>query len=58
MPKTAEQYYYRSLFEGAYGRGYAAVNVPYFWMPRWIQGATDPSARTLGTVYSGEAISR
>ena len=55
-PKTAEQYYYRSLFEGVYGRGVAAVNVPYFWMPRWVQGATDPSARTLGAVYSDGVV--
>jgi hypothetical protein len=23
------------------------VNVPYFWMPKWTKGVTDPSARAL-----------
>lgn len=44
-PKTPEDYYYRYLFEKDYkGRG---TVIPYRWMPRWIDGATDPSARTL-----------
>ena len=43
-PKTAEQYYYRSIFEEAYpGRGGV---IPYMWMPKYIE-ATDASARTL-----------
>jgi asparagine synthase (glutamine-hydrolysing) len=43
-PKTAEQYYYRKLFESYY---YGMGNVvPYFWMPKYIE-ATDASARTL-----------
>lgn len=43
-PKTAEQYYYRKLFESYYfGMGDI---VPYFWMPKYIE-ATDASARTL-----------
>ena len=50
-PQTAEQFYYRQLYEGYYGKGTVATNVPYFWMPRWCPGATDPSARTLD-VYS------
>ena len=55
-PKTAEQYYYRSVFESFYGGGaIAAVNVPAFWMPRWIEGVADPSARTLGAIYSAAA---
>lgn len=53
-PKTAEQYYYRYTFEAHFGKGAAAVNVPYFWMPRWCAGATDPSARTLA-VYAEES---
>jgi asparagine synthase (glutamine-hydrolysing) len=50
-PQTPEQYYYRYLYEAHFGKPTAAVNVPYFWMPRWCAGATDPSARTLA-VYS------
>lgn len=46
-PKTAEQYYYRFWFESNFGKGNCGVTVPYFWMPRWSFGATDPSARTL-----------
>jgi asparagine synthase (glutamine-hydrolysing) len=44
-PKTAEQHYYRSIFE----RHYADLGgvVPYMWMPRFVEGATDASARTL-----------
>jgi len=43
-PKTAEAYYYRSIFNQYYGS--AETCIPYFWMPRWVK-ATDPSARTL-----------
>jgi asparagine synthase (glutamine-hydrolysing) len=47
-PKTAEQYYYRSIFEEAYpGRGGV---IPYMWMPKYVE-ATDASARTL-SIYS------
>ena len=47
-PKTEEQEYYRWLFESYYpGRGSI---VPYMWMPRFIEGVTDASARTL-SVY-------
>ena len=45
-PKTAEQYYYRSLYDRHYSG--ITTNVPYLWMPRWST-ATDPSARTLAT---------
>jgi asparagine synthase (glutamine-hydrolysing) len=41
----AERNYYKSLCVAAYG-DHAHVNVPYRWMPRFIE-ATDPSARTL-----------
>jgi asparagine synthase (glutamine-hydrolysing) len=41
---TAEKGYYRATYRSIYGEN--AVNVPYFWMPRWST-ATDPSARTL-----------
>jgi asparagine synthase (glutamine-hydrolysing) len=44
-PKTAEQHYYRQIFERHYV-GLGGV-VPYMWMPRFVEGATDASARTL-----------
>ena len=47
-PKTAEQYYYRFLYETQFGK---VSTVPYFWMPSWSPEATDPSARTLGSLY-------
>ena len=47
MPETEEDIYYRYLFEKYY-KGKAEV-IPYKWMPRWCEGATDPSARTLKT---------
>jgi asparagine synthase (glutamine-hydrolysing) len=56
MPMTAEGYYYRSLYESAYGAYSAITAIPAFWMPRWSPGATDPSARTLA-VYSAASVS-
>jgi len=46
-PQTPEQYYYRFLFEAEFSWMPSQPCVPYFWMPRWSPGATDPSARTL-----------
>ena len=47
-PTTAEQVWYRTVFEEAYpGLG---TLVPYFWMPKYVD-ATDASARTLA-VYT------
>ena len=44
LPQTAEQFYYRKIFEKAYpGQGHI---IPYFWMPKYVD-ATDASARTL-----------
>ncbi|XP_046594037.1 asparagine synthetase [glutamine-hydrolyzing] isoform X2 [Neodiprion lecontei] len=45
-PKTKEALYYRKVFETHY-KGQAEKFVPYFWMPRWVQGVTDPSARFI-----------
>jgi asparagine synthase (glutamine-hydrolysing) len=46
VPKTAEQMYYRILYEEGY-RDMGEI-VPYFWMPKYIEGgAKDASARTL-----------
>lgn len=46
-PQTAEQYHYRYTFEAEFSRTPSQTCVPYFWMPKWSPGATDPSARTL-----------
>jgi asparagine synthase (glutamine-hydrolysing) len=45
--KTAEQAYYKKCYADVFPRSTYHTNVPYFWMPRWSPGATDPSARTL-----------
>ena len=50
-PTTPEQFYYRTIFEDYYS-GHERI-IPYFWMPKWCEGATDPSARTL-KVYTTE----
>lgn len=49
-PKTDEARWYRQLFTESYGDK-AATLIPRMWLPRWIEGATDPSARTLKDLY-------
>lgn len=44
-PKTCEQEYYRSVFNKYY-KGCEQL-IPYFWMPKFIEGVSDASARTL-----------
>ncbi|XP_076231024.1 asparagine synthetase [Calliopsis andreniformis] len=44
--KTKEALYYRNIFEKYYG-GQGECFVPYFWMPRWVKGVRDPSARFI-----------
>jgi asparagine synthase (glutamine-hydrolysing) len=46
-PPTAEAFWYRELFHEAYPEAAAWAAAPAMWMPRFIAGATDPSARTL-----------
>ena len=53
IPKTAEQYYYRYVFESHY-TGMGNI-IPYFWMPKYVV-ATDASARTLATYQSDTSI--
>jgi len=53
-PKTAEDYYYRSLYSAYYGDNHCKATVPYKWMPKWCPETNDPSARTLD-VYGDEA---
>ena len=49
-PTTDEARWYRQLFTASYGDK-ASVLIPHMWLPRWIPGATDPSARTLKDLY-------
>ena len=44
-PETCEQKYYRKIFEKYYNN--CELLIPYFWMPKFIEGVTDASARTL-----------
>jgi asparagine synthase (glutamine-hydrolysing) len=46
-PPTPEALYYRKLFHMSYPDVAAIAATPYMWMPRFVEGATDPSARTL-----------
>jgi asparagine synthase (glutamine-hydrolysing) len=50
-PPTAEALWYRELFHRHYPPAAAAAAAPAMWMPRFVKGATDPSARTLA-LYS------
>jgi asparagine synthase (glutamine-hydrolysing) len=54
-PKTEEQMYYRRIYEDAYPNTENAI--PYLWMPKFIDGATDPSARTLDIYTASSATS-
>ncbi len=46
-PPTAEALWYRQLFHESYPDAAAQAAAPAMWMPRFVAGATDPSARTL-----------
>jgi asparagine synthase (glutamine-hydrolysing) len=51
-PPTAEALWYRQLWSAAgYPESAAATVAPAMWMPRFVTGATDPSARTLTGLY-------
>jgi asparagine synthase (glutamine-hydrolysing) len=50
-PPTTEAFLYRRMFEEHYGANAARI-IPHMWMPRWIAGANDPSARTLKELYA------
>ncbi|KAG5878889.1 hypothetical protein JTB14_031547 [Gonioctena quinquepunctata] len=45
-PTSKEALYYREVFEKSYPK-LAPNFLPYYWMPRWIEGITDPSARFI-----------
>jgi len=46
VPVTQEQKYYRKIFQNFFGEQYSNT-IPYFWMPKFVENATDASARTL-----------
>jgi asparagine synthase (glutamine-hydrolysing) len=50
LPSTdTEKYYYKKIFDSEFPN---CQNIlPYFWMPKYTD-ATDPSARTLTTLYN------
>lgn len=52
IPKTAEQFYYRMIFEKHYN-GLGKI-LPNFWMPKYIN-CNDPSARTLNIYNQDES---
>jgi len=45
-PTSKEAYYYREMFEKNFPNC-AKTFIPYYWMPRWVEGITDPSARFI-----------
>jgi asparagine synthase (glutamine-hydrolysing) len=52
LPKNTEQYLYRKEFEKHYS-GLGNL-VPYYWMPKYANRITDPSARNL-EIYDDES---
>jgi len=50
QPKTSEQEYYRTIFNKYYEN--CDRLIPYFWMPKFIEGVADASARTLDVYNS------
>jgi len=44
-PESCEQEYYRAIFSKYYDK--CDNLIPYFWMPKFIKGVADASARTL-----------
>jgi hypothetical protein len=48
-PTTAEQYYYRHLYNQHYVD--ASNTIPYMWMPKFV-AASDASARTLQVYHN------
>jgi len=44
-PITKEAYYYRKIYNKYYNNTDQVI--PYYWLPKYSDGATDPSARTL-----------
>jgi asparagine synthase (glutamine-hydrolysing) len=57
-PPTPEALWYRRLFHENYPESAAAAAAPAMWMPRFVAGATDPSARTLTGLYQNLGTTR
>ncbi len=49
VPHTKEALWYHQIFDKYYPGQHHLC--PYYWLPKWIENATDPSAKTL-KVYS------
>jgi asparagine synthase (glutamine-hydrolysing) len=47
-----EKYYYKMLFDKNHPN--CSNILPYYWMPKYVENITDPSARTLGEIYQKE----
>jgi asparagine synthase (glutamine-hydrolysing) len=45
IPHTKEALYYHELYDKYYPNQYHIC--PYYWLPKWVENAQDPSARTL-----------
>lgn len=45
IPHTKEALHYHQIYDKMYPNQYGIC--PYYWLPKWIANATDPSARTL-----------
>lgn len=45
-PTSKEALYYREVFERSFPK-LANKFLPYYWMPRWVEGIKDPSARFI-----------
>jgi len=45
VPHTKEALYYHEIFDSFFPKQYSILN--YYWLPKWIPGITDPSARIL-----------
>lgn len=56
-PKTKEAFYYRQVFEKDYPE-LAKNFIPFFWMPRWVEGVSDPSARFIKHYAANDATEK
>ena len=56
LPETDEQLYYRKIFDEHYTNSAANI-LDYFWMPKYVRGVKDASARTLNIYKSSHVIS-
>jgi len=45
IPHTKEALHYHKIFDSLYPNQHHLC--PYYWLPKWIENASDPSARTL-----------